>query len=471
MSTHTSEDVRVSPFYYEAKNEIVRPTHFVACSRYFVEKWMPQLGGTGTQLVLFLRSLGYYNPQTGECRDGIQIGLKQIAQACGCSQRTIQREMDKNEALQRFVRVESCYERDEQGHIQRFENIYRIAMDDPLHPDDEPRLQQIIQEREQRARQDEKPQHFPPAAPRMRGEQGEGNEGGGMTGGLQSGPAAVQGSPPYIPPAPHPTACGGNEGRGCRNSTPRKQQTASAEPSTKEGLFENPVGDNLSPPWRQNVTTLASKCHHPGDKLSPTSNKYINTNNSQIDIPFYTLDIHNNNSARAETAASDVSQAGVVVADRLVKALCERGVSQRVAEELVSEHDHGLIQEQIAALPYREAKDPAAVLVKAIRENWAPPTAYREQAIRREANRKAQEERAARKQAEEERKRRIEEYWEALSTEERCGVEEAALQTLRQNNPFLAARWRKNPNSTIMRATLASIRQDILAEQLGLSSL
>lgn len=410
VADNTPQDICVSPFYYEAKNEIVRPSHFVACSRYFVEKWMPQLGGTGTLLVLFLRSLGYYNPQTGECRDGVQIGLKEIAQACGCSERTIQREMDKNEALQRFVRVESCYERDEQGHIQRFENIYRIAMDDPLHPDDEPRLRQLIREREQKAREDAETQRSEPIVVR-------------------------------------------------RNSTPRKQQTVPAEPPIGEGLFENPVDDNLSPPWRQNVTTLVTKCHHPGDKLS---------SNKGIDIPFYTSDIHNNNSARAETAASDAPQAGVVVAHCLIKSLCEKGVSQRVAEELASECDHDLIRQQIAALPYRGAKDPAAVLVKAIRENWALPAVYREEASRREANHRAREEEAAQKQAEEERKRRIKEYWEALSAEERRGIEEVALQTLRRGNPFLAARWEKSPNSGIIRATLASIRQDILAERLGL---
>jgi len=429
MSVHHDEDVRISPFYHEAKNEITRPTHFVACSRYFVEKWMPQLGGTGTQLVLFLRSQGYYNPQTGECRDGVQVGMKKIAQACGCSKRTIQREIENNEALKQFVRVESCYVQ-EDGHIRRLENVYRIAMDDPLHPDDKPRLRQIVQERENKTGK---------GTPRQRPELGT--------------PAKAETrrrDHALQKQAPPPKA---------------EERIAPNSSSEKEGHSKNPVSDNLSLPSCQFVTTPATNCHHPSDKLSQHNN-----------IPSYTEDIHNNNSAQANNNASNSPNANVV-APSSIESLCKKGISRHVAEELANKYGHDTIRQQIEALPYRNPKDPAAVLVKAIRESWALPEAYQKELERQEANRRAREKEAARMRAEEERRRQeeerkrcIEEYWEALSEEERLGVEEAAIQTLRRDYPFLASRWRLRPNGTIVQATLAGIRQNILAEQLGLPS-
>ena len=66
------------------------------------------------------------------------------------------------------------------------------------------------------------------------------------------------------------------------------------------------------------------------------------------------------------------SDHGVVVA-----ALTHIGVTRTIAEDLAREHPAKRILTQIDMLPYRTANDPAAVLVKAIREEWAPPAGYR----------------------------------------------------------------------------------------------
>jgi len=54
------------------------------------------------------------------------------------------------------------------------------------------------------------------------------------------------------------------------------------------------------------------------------------------------------------------------------------GVSPTMAKQLVRDHDEDVILRQLAYLPYRSAKDPAAVLVKSIVEDWAQPAAHRQ---------------------------------------------------------------------------------------------
>ncbi len=60
----------------------------------------------------------------------------------------------------------------------------------------------------------------------------------------------------------------------------------------------------------------------------------------------------------------------------VVVALTNLGISPNTARNLASQHTEELIREQIDMLPYRRANDPAAVLVKAIREEWAAPASY-----------------------------------------------------------------------------------------------
>jgi hypothetical protein len=131
----------VSPYYNEAKNEITRPDRQVVSSRYFVENWMPRLGDTATCIVLYLRSLA------GDLRAGevsLEVDQKAIATAVGCSIRTLQRVFADNAFLGQFVRKEERFERDAVGHVRQTESLYFVALDDPLLPEDEPRLEEIL---------------------------------------------------------------------------------------------------------------------------------------------------------------------------------------------------------------------------------------------------------------------------------------------------------------------------------------
>lgn len=149
--------ITLSPFYHSAANAVTEPTRFVACSQYFVARWMPLLGGEGTRIVLALRSLGYYNPKTGERRDQIVVGHAELSARVGCSEDTLTRQLaldkatglPRNPALARFVERERRVRRDPRtGRVWQEENAYRVAMDDPIHPDDWPRVEEEVAERE-----------------------------------------------------------------------------------------------------------------------------------------------------------------------------------------------------------------------------------------------------------------------------------------------------------------------------------
>ena len=154
-------EITVSPFYHSVRNAIIEPDKYVACSRYFLRRWSPLLGGVGVQIVLTLRSLGYDNRKTGERRDGIEIDLPELAALVGVHPATLKRELGDrrgepgvpaNPALHQFVRRERQYWRDPlTNRLLRTANVYRIAMDDPLHPDDLPRLNALLSEMEKGA--------------------------------------------------------------------------------------------------------------------------------------------------------------------------------------------------------------------------------------------------------------------------------------------------------------------------------
>ena len=64
---------------------------------------------------------------------------------------------------------------------------------------------------------------------------------------------------------------------------------------------------------------------------------------------------------------------------KLIEELTSLGVTPSVAQKLLREHPPEEIRRQIEYLPHRQADDPAALLVKSIVENWAPPRTPEEQ--------------------------------------------------------------------------------------------
>jgi hypothetical protein len=132
-----------------------------------------------------------------------------------------------------------------------------------------------------------------------------------------------------------------------------------------------------------------------------------------------------------------------------------------------------MITEQIAMLGYRKADDPAAVLVRAIEEDWAPPAEYRKavaerekeerQRLRREQRAREQAEQTA---AEEARKAAEDEWWDALGLEEREKLRAQAEAALRMKSPFLFSNGGPKKTGMVYQTMLDAERRRIIAERM-----
>jgi len=137
--------VTVSPFYHSSVNEITQPNSYTACSHYLTRRWKRELGPTGYAILTSFRDRCFFNRKTGELRDVIQVPVTDIAEECGISEKTVRREMATNRALQRFVRAQREPVPDiRRGGWHWGPNTYQVAMDDPIHPSDEPELLEIV---------------------------------------------------------------------------------------------------------------------------------------------------------------------------------------------------------------------------------------------------------------------------------------------------------------------------------------
>jgi hypothetical protein len=107
---------------------------------------------------------------------------------------------------------------------------------------------------------------------------------------------------------------------------------------------------------------------------------------------------------------------GAVDDDALLELLISRGVTRRIAQDLVRTHPREAIEQQVAWQAYRPtAKSPAGALVQAIRDAWPPPAAWLE-AQEHTATVARQAEEEAQRQREDAARRR---EWEQKPPEER----------------------------------------------------
>ena len=86
-------EIQLSPFYHSAVNAVTKPGKYTATSNYFVDRWMPLLGGNGTMIVMALRREGFLDRRKGECRDEIVMDGAELATAAGMSEDTLTREL------------------------------------------------------------------------------------------------------------------------------------------------------------------------------------------------------------------------------------------------------------------------------------------------------------------------------------------------------------------------------------------
>jgi len=171
--------LQLTPHYRRLRDSILRPHLRLTESRYFWEKWKPRLGADAAVLIMEVRDRcnkalgmlgqafkgedglagatrasganGVNEDATRHALDGVDgategttVSAAELAAACGFSRVTLWRLLQREEVRQ-FVRVEHNYVYDRRiGKKRRTLSTYHVLMEDPLVPEDEPRLQQLL---------------------------------------------------------------------------------------------------------------------------------------------------------------------------------------------------------------------------------------------------------------------------------------------------------------------------------------
>jgi hypothetical protein len=137
----TIEQARLLPFYHDLRNEIVQPDKVLVSTQYFWTRWAPRLGPTLTALVVCLRRHCYYNRLTQERRDWCFPEQATLAREIGVETTKTIRAALQHPLATYFVRREARYVYDpHRGKKIRTSDLYHVAMDDPLLPEDEAAL-------------------------------------------------------------------------------------------------------------------------------------------------------------------------------------------------------------------------------------------------------------------------------------------------------------------------------------------
>lgn len=150
-STPDAAADQVRGFFYNARSA-------VTSGDYLLRKWLPLLGPELFTLIKVLRSMCYFNPETGELREECWPTYETLAARCGVSRATIARWLKRDASGQfvwkqtseagqtewvssplngfiRLVRRRTRYSPQHQSRVQT-SNLYLVALDDPLLPED-----------------------------------------------------------------------------------------------------------------------------------------------------------------------------------------------------------------------------------------------------------------------------------------------------------------------------------------------
>jgi len=154
-----NEQLGILPYYHAIENAVTKPNQGTFVTRYFRTKWRPALGNEASEIILAIRFLA--DKETGETFAGYDT----IAGIAGLSVRSVERWLShyppKNRSrdwLEQWRLLHAFFILGKKKRYpevlvgnrierRRTTNIIRIAMDDPVHPDDEGQLYVVAAER------------------------------------------------------------------------------------------------------------------------------------------------------------------------------------------------------------------------------------------------------------------------------------------------------------------------------------
>jgi hypothetical protein len=148
-SDQARREIGVLPYYHAVENAITKPNQGTFVTRYFRTKWRPALGNEASEIVLAIRFLA--DKETGETFAGYDTIAALASLSVRCVERWLSHIPPKNRSgawLARWRLLHTFFilgKRKQyvpvilgnRTEYRRHTNRIRIAMDDPVHPDDE----------------------------------------------------------------------------------------------------------------------------------------------------------------------------------------------------------------------------------------------------------------------------------------------------------------------------------------------
>ena len=138
------EDVLLQPVYHDAYQAIVQPDRIVRISRYLLEEWATSLGSKRFWLVVALRQRCYLNNDRDWCR----CKLSRLAHDAGVSRRWLcDLLQEPADLVYRFILDRNPRKRrfsQSAGRSVSADSYYQVAGDDPLTPQHQAGLYQIL---------------------------------------------------------------------------------------------------------------------------------------------------------------------------------------------------------------------------------------------------------------------------------------------------------------------------------------
>jgi len=148
--------IELKPFYWDLRNRIIRPWETVQTSRYFWYRWTPVLGPTYTVIIINFRLLCAEQDSKEGDPGRLVVPHAKLAELSGLSAPTIKRQLAPRTFrdpskwfLPLFLSPYKRYVYDPKMRKKiRDTNGYKVAMDDPLLPQDKKLLRGLYAEEE-----------------------------------------------------------------------------------------------------------------------------------------------------------------------------------------------------------------------------------------------------------------------------------------------------------------------------------
>lgn len=122
--------------YGTERANIIHPERGMFVTHYYLDKWVRLIGHSGSAVVLAARRLCYWNPESGEKRNTLDIEMSELAEKADLSVRTIKNVLKDPLVKKYFLRYKVRRVMTPNG-VRTAGIALQVRMDDPLTPEDQ----------------------------------------------------------------------------------------------------------------------------------------------------------------------------------------------------------------------------------------------------------------------------------------------------------------------------------------------